>query len=220
MDMKNWTDFFAAWCRLQALRGKHQRLEQAFETSQKALILCDNERQGLIDDIAEANQRIKALERQVGDLQTQAQDLFIELQRYLPTVDVSNVVTLDVKQIHDWFRARYPGCIIHWLDNTVWSTDEETTREILAEDWTSELEYIKDRWDCEDYAWHLRMMVMRKYGLNHIGVLYSQTHGFNFIVFPNFPEEGSIKWLEPQRDTIFKPVSGLFGEYEVKVVQI
>lgn len=93
---------------------------------------------------------------------------------------------------------------VKFLDNTYWSTDKEHWKEILDIDWLKTIEYIKERFDCDDFAEALRTHVKEIYGLNCIALVQGKTfdldmketgdHRFNII----FDQDLEVYIVEPQ----------------------
>jgi len=92
------------------------------------------------------------------------------------------------------------------LDGKYWVTDIDTYKKIIFLDWTNEKRYLRDRYDCDDFAWHFKAMMSRIYGLNGVGWAVGKVyegdrevgyHAFNII----YTEDGSYLF-EPQTDEI------------------
>lgn len=88
-------------------------------------------------------------------------------------------------------------------DGKYYAPDLEKMKKIAFETKVDELEYIKNKFDCENFAGYLKSIVALKYGVNSIGKVidYSSKHSFNIIIL----SDGQVKVFEPQNDN-FIPV--------------
>ena len=59
---------------------------------------------------------------------------------------------------------------VRFLDNKYWSASIEDWKKIIEIDWLKKVEYIKERFDCDDFSEALRTHVKEIYGLNCIGI--------------------------------------------------
>ena len=71
---------------------------------------------------------------------------------------------------------------------------------ILAWDVTDQLEYMRDFFDCPDFAMHLMVMTNLHFRINTAWVIdYKAGHSYNLVLFP----DDSVFILEPQSDGLY-----------------
>lgn len=60
--------------------------------------------------------------------------------------------------------------------------------------------YLKDYWDCDDFALWFKVIANSEYDINSLGYVhdYSSGHAYNSVLFP----EGNVMLLEPQTDSL------------------
>ena len=84
------------------------------------------------------------------------------------------------------------------LDSKYFLCDETDMKAIIKWDWTDNKKYVKEKYDCDNFAFSFKAMVDKRFGLNGVGLVidYSGGHAYNIIVF----QDGSVKIFEPQTD--------------------
>jgi hypothetical protein len=87
------------------------------------------------------------------------------------------------------------------LDGQYRLTDQNNFLNIVSWDWIDSRPYIKDVFDCENYAIAFKSRIDELFSLNQVGVVidYKSMHGYNLVVFP----DGNVMLLEPQTDNLF-----------------
>jgi hypothetical protein len=87
------------------------------------------------------------------------------------------------------------------LDSQYRLTDQNNFLNIVSWDWIDSRQYIKDVFDCENYAIAFKSRIDEYFGLNQVGIVidYRSMHGYNLVVFP----DSNIMLLEPQNDKLF-----------------
>ena len=87
---------------------------------------------------------------------------------------------------------------IYSLDTKYFLCDEKDMRAIVKWDWTDNKKYVKEKYDCDNFAFSFKSMVDKRFGLNGGGLVidYSGGHAYNLTVFKN----GTVKLFEPQTD--------------------
>ena len=114
----------------------------------------------------------------------------------VPEVEVPGLWVEDVlaAAIPNWGKGvgRVP------LDGKYYIPALEGTQKIIAWDLTDEKQYIRDRFDCENFAFSVKGRVDRLFGVNHFGLVidWSGAHGYNIFLTP----EGAVFIYEPQND--------------------
>jgi len=84
------------------------------------------------------------------------------------------------------------------LDLKYFLCDETDMKAIIKWDWTDNKKYVKEKYDCDNFAFSFKAMVDKRFGLNGVGLVidYSGGHAYNIVVF----QDGSVKIFEPQSD--------------------
>ena len=84
------------------------------------------------------------------------------------------------------------------LDSKYFLCDEKDMKAIIKWDWTDNKKYVKEKYDCDNFAFSFKSMVDKRFGLNGVGLVidYSGGHAYNIVVF----QDGSVKIFEPQTD--------------------
>jgi hypothetical protein len=87
------------------------------------------------------------------------------------------------------------------LDGNYRLTDQNNFLNIVSWDWIDSRQYVKDVFDCENYAIVFKSHIDEYFGLNQVGIVidYTSMHGYNLVVFP----DGNVMLLEPQTDKLF-----------------
>ena len=87
------------------------------------------------------------------------------------------------------------------LDGKYVLTNKESFLEIVAWDWVDSWDWLKDKFDCENFAFLFKSHVDLYFGLNQVGVVldYKAGHAYNLVIFPN----GKVMLFEPQADQLF-----------------
>ena len=84
------------------------------------------------------------------------------------------------------------------LDSKYFLCDEKDMKSIIKWDWTDKKKYVKEKYDCDNFAFSFKAMVDKRFGLNGVGLVidYSGGHAYNIVVF----QDGSVKIFETQSD--------------------
>jgi hypothetical protein len=87
------------------------------------------------------------------------------------------------------------------LDGHYRLTDQNNFLNIVSWDWIDSRQYVKDVFDCENYAIAFKSRIDELFSLNQVGVVidYKSMHGYNLVVFP----DSNVMLLEPQSDELF-----------------
>jgi hypothetical protein len=94
-------------------------------------------------------------------------------------------------------------------DERIRAADRATTSRLLfEEDDTQAKGYREDTFDCEDFAWRVRMNLIERFGAYNVGVVLDyndvEDHAYNFVVYP----DGGHALFEPQEDVFLAPQDG------------
>ena len=87
------------------------------------------------------------------------------------------------------------------LDQTYYMTNQKNFLNIVAWDWTDEAKYLKEKYDCENFAFSFKAAVDYYFNLNQVALVidYKAGHAYNLIVYP----DGNVMLLEPQTDVMW-----------------
>lgn len=82
----------------------------------------------------------------------------------------------------------------------------EGMEKFLKYDWTDKREYIRQRYDCEQFAFSFVAHISEQYNVTNVGVVidYSSAHAYVAWVPPREDPE-TLKVIEPQSDEILDP---------------
>jgi len=87
------------------------------------------------------------------------------------------------------------------LDQTYYLTDQSNFLNIISWDWTDRIDYLKERFDCENFAILFKSIVDLYFNLNQVALVidYKAGHAYNLVIYPN----GNVMLLEPQSDVMW-----------------
>ena len=86
------------------------------------------------------------------------------------------------------------------LDSKYWACGRLDFEAIINWDWTDKKRYVKQKYDCENFAFSFKARMDRRFHLNNVGLVvdYSGSHAYNCVVFA----DGTAELFEPQNDMI------------------
>ena len=98
------------------------------------------------------------------------------------------------------------------LDNTYWGVSIETWELILAYTGTDRKKYVKDSFDCDNFAVHLTDVSADKFDINGVGIVVDGSGGHAYCSLLVAGENGklSIATVEPQNDTFILKPEGMY----------
>jgi len=71
---------------------------------------------------------------------------------------------------------------------------------IIAWDWTDQLKYVRDHFDCPDFAMHFMVMTNLYFRIQVAWVIdYQSAHSYNLVIIP----DDNVFVLEPQSDALY-----------------
>jgi hypothetical protein len=125
---------------------------------------------------------------------------------YVPPFNVSKIplTRSEVEAVINDLKAK--GGMIAWfpLDSHYVSTTLDDFRKIILWDWTDNLHYEINVFDCENFAFYFASRVARMFGINTVGIVldYSSAHAYNLVVVK---DRQGVRWYlyEPQTDELF-----------------
>lgn len=115
--------------------------------------------------------------------------------------DITYVTEATSAWVHNKLMALEPSIIHLGLDVTYYLTNKTNFLNIIAWDWVDTWEYVREKFDCENFAIAFKSHVDRYFGLNQVGIIidYKAGHGYNIVIFP----DGKVMLIEPQSDRLF-----------------
>lgn len=153
---------------------------------QRALVQCQQSKAECELALTDAKETIRQLELMVPRPAPPKIDYMVEedtywVQQHLESLGL-NIIRLPLDA-----KYKFPG------------TKQEAMK-IIAWDWTDQLMYVRDHFDCPDFAMHFMVMTNLFFHIQVCWVLdYKSSHSYNLIVVP-----GSTDYvLEPQSDALY-----------------
>ncbi|MGV9142082.1 MAG: hypothetical protein ACOC1X_04005 [Promethearchaeota archaeon] len=103
------------------------------------------------------------------------------------------------------------------LDVTYFVPEHDQFKKILHKTEVDEIEWVKDKFDCENHSFYLHSLLALNYDINSCGIVisYASEHAFNIILTH---KNGNISTyiLEPQEDKLWKPGNQPKDRYIIK----
>jgi len=88
------------------------------------------------------------------------------------------------------------------LDRKYYTVSYKEWIKLIERDWLDHKQYVKERFDCDDFALCFKTHMAEKYGLNAVAFVadFIAGHCYNAIILPN----GKAMLFEPQTDKLFE----------------
>lgn len=97
------------------------------------------------------------------------------------------------------------------LDRTYWGVSIETWKLILAYTGTDRKKYVKDSFDCDNFAVHLTDVSADKFEINGVGIVVDGSGGHAYCSLLIATKNGlSIATVEPQNDKFILKPEGMY----------
>ena len=98
------------------------------------------------------------------------------------------------------------------LDNIYWGVSLETWQLILAYNGTDKKRYVKDTFDCDNFAILFAGSVADKFGINGAGIVidYSGGHAYSALLVVTETGELAFATIEPQNDQFVIKMDGMY----------
>ena len=98
------------------------------------------------------------------------------------------------------------------LDETYWGVSLETWHLILAYNGTDKKRYVKDTFDCDNFAILFAGSVADKFSINGAGIVIDYSGGHAYIALLVVTEDGSLAFatIEPQNDAFIIKTEGMY----------
>jgi len=113
---------------------------------------------------------IQKLNRKVGSLLVKMGVLRIQVAFQIkPTI-------VDGSKFRNELRNTTDISTISIMDRKYYMTDWETWKEIIELDWTDQKKYIKEQYDCDDFAFSFKARASEVFGLNSVMACYGKIY--------------------------------------------
>ena len=86
-------------------------------------------------------------------------------------------------------------------DGKYYASSKEEFKDYADRIDSDEIDYVNDRFDCDNFAGYFKNILALRYGVNSVGKVlnFRETHSYNIIVFSN----GEVSLYEPQTNELF-----------------
>jgi hypothetical protein len=151
-------------------------------------------------ELYEARASIAELSKELAEARETIRQLELLVPRPPPPV-LGYVIQKDTAWLQHQLDAMKLGLIRLPLDATYYLTNQNSFLNVVAWDWTDTLPYIRERFDCENFALLFKAHVDLHFHLNQVAVIidYQSGHGYNLVIYP----DGNKQVLEPQSDALY-----------------
>jgi hypothetical protein len=151
-------------------------------------------------ELYEAKVTIAELSKELAEAKETIRQLELLVPRPSPPV-LGYVIQKDTAWLQQELDAMKLGLIRLPLDAIYYLTNQSSFLNIVAWDWTDTLPYIRERFDCENFALLFKAHVDLHFHLNQVAVIidYQSGHGYNLVIYP----DGNKQVLEPQSDALY-----------------
>ena len=98
------------------------------------------------------------------------------------------------------------------LDETYWGVSLETWHLILAYNGTDKKRYVKDTFDCDNFAILFAGSVADKFSINGAGIVIDYSGGHAYSALLVVTEDGNLAFatIEPQNDAFIIKTEGMY----------
>jgi hypothetical protein len=129
------------------------------------------------------------------------------------------VITVTYKRDNAWIQQHMDGMNLSierfQLDAVYTMTNQTNFLNIVAWDWCDTLEYVKELFDCENFAILFKAYVDLYFRLNQVAIIldYKSAHAYNLVIFPDgnmsvLDVEFDGMWVWTKRPVIFYSLEG------------
>jgi len=98
-------------------------------------------------------------------------------------------------------RLRSGGFDYRVLDELYYTVPQDLWSSIIAMDWLPTKQWLRDLYDCDNFAFHFKTRIETRWKLNAVGCVFAPGHAFNVVVLPDM----SLAYLEPQNGLWIEP---------------
>ena len=190
--MFNWQDFLEPYINGPKYKQKYERCSENFA-------LCDKDKQWLIEQLSQRDELIRQLK------------LLVPRE---PPPEITYIVEKDTVWVQRVIDSMGMGIIRLPLDIQYRLTNHSNMLNIVAWDTTDKIKYIKEKFDCENFAILFKAIVDLYFHLNQVALIidYVSKHSYNLILYPN----GKHQVCEPKSDGLYLWTDRLTNFYSMK----
>ena len=153
-----------------------------------------------LETLVHCNQRAGELQLELEDAKEVIRQLELLVPRPTPP-KVDLIAQKDTVFIQQVLNKMNLGIVRLPLDQTYYLTNQSNFLNIIAWDWTDRIDYLKEKFDCENFAILFKAVVDLYFNLNQVAIIidYKSGHGYNLVIYP----DGNASVLEPQSDGLY-----------------
>lgn len=170
-----------------------------------------------LDTLAKLEAERKVVAQLTAEL-AEAKEKIRQLELLIPRPPPP-VITVTYERDNAWIQQCIDGMnlgiVRYQLDAIYTMTNQSNFLNIIAWDWCDALEYVKELFDCENFAILFKAYVDLYFRLNQVAIIldYKSAHAYNLVFFP----DGNISvldveydgiWVWTKRPVIFYPLEG------------
>lgn len=146
-----------------------------------------------------------------------ANELIMQLKLLVPREpppEITYVVERNTVWIQQQIDSMGLAILRHPLDMIYRLTNHSNMLNIVAYSLVDKLNYIREKWDCENFTILFKIETDLLYGLNQVAIIldYITKHSYNLIFYPN--EKHQV--AEPQSDGLYLWTERLEKFYSMK----
>lgn len=146
-----------------------------------------------------------------------AQELIMQLKLLVPREpppEITYVTERNTVWIQEQITSMGLLILRHPLDIAYRLTDQSNMLNIVAWDTTDQIEYVRERFDCENFIILFKALVDLYFRLNQVAIImdYVSRHSYGLIFYP----DGNHQVCEPQSDGLYLWTERLEKFYSMK----
>ena len=148
---------------------------------------------------------------------SKAQELIVQLKLLVPREnppELNYIVEKDTVWVQEQVDSMGLEMFRHPLDMSYRLTNRSNMLNVIAWDTTDQIQYVREKFDCENFALLFKSMVDLVFRVNQVAVImdYISKHSYNLILFDN----GKHMVFEPQSDGLYVWTQRLTQFYSMK----
>lgn len=170
-----------------------------------------------LDTLAKLEEERKVVAQLKSEL-AEAKDKIRQLELLIPRPPPP-IITATYKRDNTWIQQRIDemnlNIVRYQLDTIYTMTNQSNFYNIVAWDWCDSLEYVKELFDCENFAILFKAYVDLYFRLNQVAIIldYKSAHAYNLVIFPDgnvsvLDVEFDGMWVWSKRPVILYPLQG------------
>ncbi len=183
--------FIFDWLKNYFSKDANKELNELQIDLNNAYFLYDSESHKNINNL----KKISGLKTIIKTLRTQILLLNQPINLYKPQLYIVSQSKIKSNILKHFINIRFV-----WNDEIYKTVSLSSLKRIIDEDKTDLLKYIKETFDCENFAELFKSRMALNYGINAVGQVmnYSGGHAFNIIICTD-----GVFILEPQSDKLY-----------------